>query len=151
MITTCKCCSIEFNVKPSWIRKGFGKFCSIKCRDFREPNQICALCKQSFYQPPSKTNRSKSGLVFCCRDHKDKAQRLSNGLSQIHPSHYRTGSYIDYRKLAFDTYGAKCNKCNYDTNVHALEVHHIDKNRTNNHITNLKVLCANCHRITHHH
>lgn len=55
---------------------------------------------------------------------------------------------ISYRKKALDFYGAICSICGFN-NEHALEVHHIDKNRSNNDISNLKVLCANCHALTH--
>lgn len=32
MITRCKSCGVEFNVRPSYLKKGRGKFCSNKCR-----------------------------------------------------------------------------------------------------------------------
>lgn len=53
-----------------------------------------------------------------------------------------------YRSRALKHYGCKCSVCGFE-NILALEVHHIDKNRDNNSIENLKVLCANCHRIIH--
>jgi len=53
-----------------------------------------------------------------------------------------------YRKYALTKLGSKCIECGY-SNVDALEVHHIDKDRTNNNLSNLEVLCANCHKLTH--
>jgi len=41
-----------------------------------------------------------------------------------------------------------CRKCKYMI-VEALEVHHIDKNRSNNSLSNLVILCCNCHRLVH--
>jgi 5-methylcytosine-specific restriction endonuclease McrA len=45
----------------------------------------------------------------------------------------------------------KCELCNLDiwqNNLIALEVHHIDGDRTNNTLNNLKLLCPNCHSTT---
>jgi predicted restriction endonuclease len=52
-----------------------------------------------------------------------------------------------YRRYALRTYGEKCELCGYNKYKEALEVHHIDKNRRNNNIKNLMVLCPNCHRL----
>lgn len=41
-----------------------------------------------------------------------------------------------------------CCRCGYE-NAEALEVHHKDRNRSNNEIDNLEVLCCNCHRLEH--
>ena len=92
--------------------------------------------------------KPKSGLHFCCKSHKDLAQRLSSGFSSIYPSHYKNGKFIDYRSLAFSAYEPKCSECGF-INILALDVHHKDENRNNNDITNLQILCANCHTIKH--
>lgn len=39
-----------------------------------------------------------------------------------------------------------CSQCNSTRNIH---VHHIDENRKNNEISNLRVLCASCHMTVH--
>lgn len=43
----------------------------------------------------------------------------------------------------------KCERCNYDDHPAGIEIHHKDRNRENNSIENLEVLCAICHRIEH--
>lgn len=53
---------------------------------------------------------------------------------------------IDYIKLGLIK--SKCAKCGY-TDIQALQVHHIDRNRKNNNLDNLQVLCCNCHRLEH--
>ena len=62
------------------------------------------------------------------------------------------GNFIDgarnYRDKAFKHYKHVCARCSF-SNVLALEVHHKDRNRSNNDISNLEIICANCHTIEH--
>ena len=108
----------------------------------------CAFCKEEFSRPPSKMNRSKSGLNFCSRECKDKAQRIG-GIKAIHPAHYGT-TKADYRSIVERDGGIeKCERCDYDEFPEILEIHHKDRDRTNNERENLEVLCPNCHAIDH--
>lgn len=108
---------------------------------------ICAYCGKQFTRPKSKLNASKSGLYFCCREHKDLAQRLENGFSIIWPSHYNiSGSVYSYRNYAFRNYAHECAICKWSEDEDILEVHHIDENRENNDLNNLIILCPLCHR-----
>jgi predicted restriction endonuclease len=54
--------------------------------------------------------------------------------------------YMDYRKLAFDTYPSVCAYCGFGIQD-VLEVAHLDGDRKNNAIDNLVVLCPNCHKM----
>lgn len=73
----------------------------------------CAYCKKKFRKPNSKLANSKSGLYFCCREHKDLAQRISSGneFEAIRPEHYGINAIKDYRHAAFDAYPHKCFVC----------------------------------------
>jgi len=53
---------------------------------------------------------------------------------------------VNYRKLAFDYYPAVCAYCGHGIRD-VLEVAHIDCDRSNNEITNLVILCPNCHKM----
>ena len=53
---------------------------------------------------------------------------------------------INYRKLAFETYNPVCAHCGFGIPA-LLEVAHIDCNRANNDISNLAILCPNCHKM----
>ena len=120
--------------------------CSIQCTNVAKGNAIlysCDHCENLFFKSKSKVNASKSGKLFCCRTCKDAAQSY---MLEIQPDHYGSGS--DYRKKAFKQYAPVCARCDY-SNTDALEVHHKDKNRENNSIENLEILCANCHTLTH--
>jgi 5-methylcytosine-specific restriction endonuclease McrA len=43
----------------------------------------------------------------------------------------------------------KCERCEYDEMPEILGVHHKDRNRKNNDLSNLEVLCPNCHSLEH--
>jgi hypothetical protein len=151
----CLNCGKEIMVENKEIKRGYGKFCDRKCsanynsKHMSQPinNSICALCGKHFYKSESTKSKSKSGLFFCCRKHKDEAQKIG-GIKEIMPAHYDSSVY-DYRKIAFREKLPICERCGYCTNIAAIVVHHKDKDRTNNDISNLEILCCNCHAIEH--
>lgn len=112
----------------------------------------CAYCGKEFERLTSRLVNSKSGLYFCCREHKDLAQKLESGeqFEAIRPEHF--GSYVDgatsnsaYRRSAFYVYPHKCAICGWDEDEDVLQVHHIDENRNNGKVENLIILCPTCH------
>lgn len=106
----------------------------------------CDYCSKIFIRPKSKLKNSKSGLYFCCREHKDLAQSMKSGedFNIIRPQHYGKVS-SNYRKCAFSIYEHKCAVCGWQEDQQILQVHHIDGNRENNDKKNLIILCPNCH------
>lgn len=123
--------------------------CSIKCNNVAKGKTLkisCYHCKIEFYRAASKVSAPKSGLNFCSRECKEVAQTY---VEDIMPSHYYTSDGSStYREKAFKHYKPVCSDCGY-ANVLALEVHHIDRDRANNLLENLVILCANCHSIRH--
>lgn len=157
---TCNTCQNSFTAREADLKRGYAKYCSKSCFGKRptkkyvvhDLNTECAYCKKQFYLRPSQLKKSKSGLYFCCREHKDKAQRLENNLPILQPGHYGNGNHSrTYRGLAFRNFPAKCNRCGYDKYVGVLQVHHKDRDRTNNTLDNLEILCPNCHHEDHFH
>lgn len=153
----CTQCDRSISVRLVDHNRGHGKFCSRECsrrsqlgqiRKLSEPNCSCASCGKAFYRTLSKKRNSKSGLQFCDRHCKEQAQKLG-GLRSIQPPHYGSGA-VDYRKLAFDAYPHQCSRCGYSKCLTALEVHHKDRDRSNNALANLEILCRNCHCEVHH-
>jgi len=158
----CKIHDIDF-VVPADICMKDSKHSWIPCPKCSETKKLknlenkyveleCAFCKKQFKRLKSKLNKSKSGLYFCCKEHKILAQKLSSDekFSVIRPEHY--GTENSYRQKAFDTYEHKCAVCGFDpeSEIYLLDVHHIDEDRNNNDISNLIILCPICHRkITH--
>lgn len=53
-----------------------------------------------------------------------------------------------YARLAFRAYKHKCAVCDLEE-ICCLQVHHIDKDRSNDSLDNLIILCANCHLKVH--
>ncbi len=151
----CKIHENEFEIKYENIRHDNKPY--YPCRSCQEEQRQlryessrqeveCSYCKKRFLKSKARLDNSRSGLHFCCREHKDLAQRLESGDSFdiMRPDHY--GSLANYRELAFRTYEHKCACCDWCEDIRILEVHHIDSDRENNDISNLVILCPNCHR-----
>jgi hypothetical protein len=154
----CDFCQEPYEADSRYLARNQGRYCDRSCSakgnaadraNLVEPNVSCAYCNEPFYKSPSRVSQSKSGLVFCCREHKDLAQRL-DGIKEIHPDHYGVEFGVKYRETAAKHLDmSHCSKCGYDRHPEILEVNHIDCNRKNNRIENLEVLCPNCHREFH--
>lgn len=151
----CNNCGKDFQADSREVNRGNAKFCSRTCANNskkgikvqRKSNCTCAQCKVEFYRRPSKSS-SKSGLYFCSRACKDKAQRIG-GIKEIQPFHY-SNSLKEYRLLVEREVGiTHCNRCGYKEFPQILQVHHKDRDRKNNDISNLEVLCPNCHSLEH--
>jgi len=161
---SCQECKLFFNAIASEIKRGNGKYCSKTCsvaavakkqikryKEINLPNVECAYCHKMFYKNETKKKASQSGLYFCCREHKDLAQRIGSGIDDIKPDHYRgkevPSEYRKFYKIRNEL--TKCCRCGYDKYPSILQIHHIDRNRKNNTIDNLIVLCPNCHEEDH--
>jgi 5-methylcytosine-specific restriction endonuclease McrA len=98
----------------------------------------CLCCGKDF----KTENRASNEQVTCSR-------ACSNTYFR---SGKNNGNFVDgasnYRVKAFKHYSPICVRCGF-SNILALEVHHKDKNRQNNDLENLEILCANCHTIEH--
>ena len=130
------------------------QYCSRICKGASVKTSMvleCHECKKKFERTKYKAeNSSKHNFHFCSRTCKEKAQSLKGSCLEIRPSHYGEGNgKSSYRKLAFESYDHKCNRCGYDKIVEVLQVHHKDKNRENNIVENLEIMCPTCHMEFH--
>jgi hypothetical protein len=147
---TCDYCGIEYKKQARQsVGAKYEHFCSTNCGTSLDINNKyteleCAHCNTVFKRLKSKLSTSKHSVYFCSRECKDIGQSY---IENIMPDHYGTGS-SNYRQKAFATFKHECAACSFN-NEYALEVHHIDKNRDNNKINNLIILCANCHTLVH--
>lgn len=107
----------------------------------------CANCGKLIEKAPSAERSSKTGNLYCS---KSCAASKNNSLFKKWENHprFRTG-IRSYRSIKLESVKELvCEQCGFD-NVLALEVHHKDKNRKNNKLENLELLCCNCHSIRH--
>lgn len=145
----CEQCRGEYLI-PKHLKS---RFCSEICHNMYQSRHridvVCAQCGISFKKSPTVLKRAKSGLNFCSRKCKDKAQRIG-GLVEIQPPHYGTG--FDRGRLIAERghrcEGEDCGVTEWRGQPVTLEVHHVDGDRKNNSDGNLQLLCGNCHAMT---
>jgi hypothetical protein len=124
----CKQCGSIFSVYASQIKRGGGKFCSIGCG-----TKYRNLTDNPAWRDDVKRKISENHAPV-------------PWLFDYRFNNYKGLDVKSYRKKALRKYGEKCNRCDCVDNLH---VHHKDRNRKNNDIENLEVLCADCHQEEH--
>jgi 5-methylcytosine-specific restriction endonuclease McrA len=141
-------CGKYFYARPSHIKLGWGKYCSINCRNksqFNGQKLKCYICKKDVYRSIAKLNHSKSGKFFCSKECQT-LWRNSIFVEDKHPNW--TGGISIYIKILKKEVKPKCLLCGIE-DQRVLAVHHKDHDRHNNLLTNLIWLCYNCHRLVH--
>lgn len=143
----------------------------------RKPNVNCAVCNKSVYRRPIQLQASK-GRAFCsmlCYGISSRketpcavcgipilANKNAGTCSRSCANKYRVGikyklgrpskdkvkSQRALKIRLIDQRGTKCERCGYKK-VEILHVHHRDRNRNNNALENLELICPNCHYEEH--
>ncbi len=147
----CKICKTEFYAKPSWLKQGWGIFCSRLCLyQGRRKGKIikCFICGKESYKQPKALNKSKSKKYFCGKSCQT-TWRNSVFIGNKH-ANWKNGNSAYRTILTRNGIPKICRLCNTD-DKRILAVHHIDHNRGNNKVNNLTWLCHNCHFLVHHH
>ena len=140
----------------------------------RTPNTACEICGKPIYRRPV---QMASGHVFCSKACYGKSTRKEipcavcgkpilagankKTCSRACANKHRTGIKYNYRRpddkvkdqrmlkiRLLEKRGAKCERCNY-SKKEILQVHHKNRNRMHNHLSNLELLCPNCHAEEH--
>ena len=147
----CKVCGKKFYTKPCFLKRGWGKYCSLKClyEGQRKGKFVdCDICGKKIWRKPLQLKRSKSGKFFCSKT----CQTLwrNREFSGSRHANWKGGEYIRRKKFLIKNKIKKpiCKLCGCE-DVRVLAVHHFDKNRKNNDIENLIWLCHNCHHLVH--
>ncbi len=90
-------------------------------------SRTCLHCKTSF-------EAKRKDKIFCSRNCKWRDKNAKRGRAGRRP-------YIRHKK-------DHCEKCGFIAEHKCqLDIDHIDGNHSNNDVTNLQTLCANCHRL----
>jgi len=147
--SNCEICSKEFYTKPSHLKRGWGKFCSIICRtkgQLRGQDRPCKTCGKLIWKNPTDLKKSKSQNFFCSKS----CQTVWRNQYYSGDNHYlwRGGESTYRNHMLKNGPQAICQKCGI-TDIRVLAVHHKDYNRKNNDLDNLIWLCRNCHCLVH--
>jgi 5-methylcytosine-specific restriction endonuclease McrA len=140
----------------------------------RNPNTACTVCGESIYRRPIEIQR---GRVFCGSECYGKANRkekpcvicktpilasankktCSRRCANINRAGIKYGIKRPYDKVrqqrtiklrVLEVRGGICQRCGY-SKKEILHVHHKDRNRNNNTLENLELICPNCHYEEH--
>lgn len=170
-----KCAFCTRETKVPLYRKDTAKYCSRRCLALDARTRVardCVICGKEFEHISSRCNKAK----YCSRKCYYKAQHLKGTIIyRCHhcerkfrgaPSHKRKycsrgcvrkanhriwkPSFSFVRK-AMEARGliVRCERCGYDKEPRILGIHHRDRNPRNNNLSNLEVICPNCHSLEH--
>lgn len=142
----------------------------------RKPNTKCSVCGKPTYKRPCEIQRSK-GLLFCSQKCYGQSLRkespclicktpilagmnkktCSRKCANVHRIgiRYKIGrpkdvvaSQKSLKQRLLRERGNKCERCDY-SEYSILQMHHKDRNRENNVLSNLELVCPNCHYVEH--
>lgn len=136
----CKICGVGIYRRPSVVKMNNGHvFCSIKCYSVSNRKESpCVVCHRPIMAHFNKKTCSRR----CANMHRAGIKyKLGSPRSKV-------STYIALKKKLIETKGNKCEKCGY-TKVEILQVHHKDRDRSNNNLENLELICPNCHYEEH--
>lgn len=140
---TCYICQTPVYRRPGVLKLSNNKaYCSQVCYGKSCRQEVpCLVCKTPILSGANKktcsracANKNRTGIKYkqgSRRPLKDKV----------------TASRL-LKKRIIDQRGAYCERCRYDV-CQILQIHHRDRNRDNNELENLELLCPNCHASEH--
>ncbi len=136
----CVICGKAIYKRPCEIEKNSGRvFCNNACYGIACRKEIpCVVCGKLILSKLNKktcsracANKHRAGIQYKINRPKDKVKSQRSLKIRL----------LDYR-------GGKCERCDY-AKYEILQVHHKDKNRGNNELENLELICPNCHTEEH--
>ncbi len=138
----CKCiiCGKPVYKRPSQIQVNQRKvYCSVKCYGIScRKEKPCLICGKPILAGLNKKT--------CSRECSNKL-RLGTHYHQG-PIKDKVKNYRILKKRLAALRGSKCEKCGYNK-FEIVQVHHKNRNRENNNLNNLELLCPNCHYEEH--
>lgn len=138
--TKCTLCSKAIYRRPSEIEENKGRvFCGVKCYGIACRKEVaCVVCGKLMLSGLNKktcsrscANKHRAGIQYTMNRPKDKVVTIRS---------------LKVRLL--ETRGEKCERCSYSKSE-ILQVHHKNRNRSDNRVQNLELICPNCHYEEH--
>lgn len=153
---TCEVCSKEFYVNPGYASSEKRKCCSHACaytlRRMQSGNtkRQCLNCEKSVKAYKGKYCSNKCQKEFEWKEVKILIAEDTNHNLGVLCSEHRNAKY---KRYLIEQKTASCEECGWNklntfTNTIPVELEHIDGDCTNNKLSNLKLLCPNCHSLT---
>lgn len=132
---SCHICKSKFMVTAH--RQNVAKYCGRRCY-YKAMSRVGSIkltcpCGLTFMASPSRNKK------FCSVRCRGKYNRIA-----------AEASITTYRNFFLRRHKLRaCAACGYDKSADILVVHHKDRNRGNNSMDNLTLLCPNCHALEH--
>ena len=146
---TCSLCKKEFFRKLSQLKLAKHSYCSTLCQHkARRTGKVvnCHWCGKKAYKQFHDLS-GKTQRFFCTK--KCGLDWLNSTQRGIKHPNWTTGEFSYKGVLLRHNVLQKCALCGL-RDKRVLAVHHIDKNRKNNRVSNLAWLCHDCHFLVHH-
>jgi 5-methylcytosine-specific restriction endonuclease McrA len=139
----CEACATPFYVTISRIsyatKKGaVTRYCSQKCRVANMSGE-----RNPFF---GKTHSKDSLIAMAAHPN-----RKYFGTGPNNPNAKKYGHWFGYKSASkyLRSTITECQICGWGVRPEVLQIHHIDRNRLNNSLENVKLICPNCHSISH--
>jgi len=141
--TKCHICNVAIYRRPGILKLSGGRaYCSQTCFGISCRNEIpCLVC-----DTPIVSGANKQTCSRACANKNRTGIKYKQG-SKRPPKDKVTTSRILKKRLMSER-GKQCERC-YCAIHQILQVHHRDRNRDNNELTNLELICPNCHAREH--
>lgn len=139
------------------------KHCAVCEEEINEKNKFCSSSCSAKYNNQHRVRKEYGCCLNCNETLKRKGYKYCSNKCQGAYQRRKTFEKIENGSINFceDTFklylihkfGDKCMKCNWNerneyTGNIPIQLEHIDGNSENNNLTNLKLLCPNCHSLT---
>lgn len=138
--TKCSVCDKPVYRRPGELKQKIrGVFCGHRCYGISQRQELpCLICGKMILSGANKktcsrscANKNRAGIKYTGRRLKDNVV---------------TQKRLKVRLI--EERGPICERCSFAI-VEVLQVHHKDRNRKNNKLINLELLCPNCHACEH--
>lgn len=114
MTRICQECGTVFEAIPAEVARGGGKYCSLSCsakannrvRDKTGKIFYCGTCGKRLYRKITRIRKSKTGIFFCNRSCKQKAEK--NGNSKIKSLGNQRRRHLVQKAALISEFGVKC-------------------------------------------